>query len=199
MKKSNKIILLLIALSMLVISNQSQYHLIDDVYASSSAEDIDKIVEIDDKLKFKDMDKNEKEKLYKEYDKITSSSKDKRIATDYSQVKEIESENDYNQLIEKSKKEPVIIYLGFNECPFCKSFIPKLNHLANEYDVELNYYNTNKRIDDSNYLDVIKFFDIETVPHAFVIKDEKIITKLNEESTMNDMETFLVDFNKLDK
>lgn len=199
MKKSFKTIVLIASLTTPVFHQTGlEYMTVEASSSTANQEDeSDAIVEIDENQKFKEMDQKEKDKIYKEFDKISSSSKDERIANDFASVKEVKSEKAYKDLIEKSKEEPVIIYLGFNECPYCKSFIPKLSHLANEYKAEINYYNTNHREDDQNFEDVIYFFDIETVPHAFIVKDGKIQDKLNEKSKMKDMENFLIHFNKL--
>lgn len=160
---------------------------------------IDTEVIIDENIRFLEMNPAEKAKKYDEYNHIDKNSLTEVVATELSQVEEITSEEAYNELIEKSKTEAVVLYVGFDECPYCRADIPKLNHLAKELDVTLHYYNTNRRVDDNNFKDVIQFLNIETVPHAFIIQDGEIKALINHTNTMQDMEDFLKEVVELNK
>lgn len=160
---------------------------------------IDGEVIIDDNLQFLAMELAEKAARYAEYDHINKNTLTEVAALDFSQVEEVASEEEYNELMEKSMDEAVVLYLGFDECPYCRAFIPKLNHLAKELDVTLHYYNTNRRADDRNFNDVIQFLNIETVPHAFILQQGEIKARINHQNTMQEMENFLREVVELNK
>lgn len=160
---------------------------------------IDGEVIIDDNLQFLAMEPAEKAARYAEYDHINKNTLTEVAALDFSQVEEVASEEEYNELMEKSMDEAVVLYLGFDECPYCRAFIPKLNHLAKELDVTLHYYNTNRRADDRNFNDVIQFLNIETVPHAFILQQGEIKALINHQNTMQEMENFLREVVELNK
>lgn len=160
---------------------------------------IDGEVIIDDNLQFLAMEPAEKAARYAEYDYINKNTLTEVAALDFSQVEEVASEEEYNELMEKSMDEAVVLYLGFDECPYCRAFIPKLNHLAKELDVTLHYYNTNRRADDRNFNDVIQFLNIETVPHAFILQKGEIKARINNQNTMQEMENFLREVVELNK
>ncbi len=160
---------------------------------------IDGEVIIDDNLQFLAMEPAEKAARYAEYDHINKNTLTEVAALDFSQVEEVASEEEYNELMEKSMDEAVVLYLGFDECPYCRAFIPKLNHLAKELDVTLHYYNTNRRADDRNFNDVIQFLNIETVPHAFILQQGEIKARINHQNTMQEMENFLREVVELNK
>ncbi|WIK67299.1 thioredoxin family protein [Globicatella sanguinis] len=160
---------------------------------------IDGEVVIDDNLQFLAMEPAEKAARYAEYDHINKNTLTEVAALDLSQVKEVASGEEYNELMEKSMDEAVVLYLGFDECPYCRAFIPKLNHLAKELDVTLHYYNTNRRVEDLNFNDVIQFLNIETVPHAFILQQGEIKARINHQNTMQEMEDFLRQVVELNK
>lgn len=160
---------------------------------------IDGEVIIDDNLQFLAMEPAEKAARYAEYDHINKNTLTEVAALDFSQVEEVASEEEYNELMEKSMDEAVVLYLGFDECPYCRAFIPKLNHLAKELDVTLHYYNTNRRADDRNFNDVIQSLNIETVPHAFILQQGEIKARINHQNTMQEMENFLREVVELNK
>jgi len=56
---------------------------------------------------------------------------------------------DYDKLLEIIKKGTGIIYLGFPECPWCRSALPVLLDAAKDGDVEIIYYMNIKNSRDS--------------------------------------------------
>ena len=157
----------------------------------------DQVVSIDPETKFLKMTAAEREQAYKELDQIELTSQEIKPVPKYSQVKEILSAEDYQKLIDQSKDNPLIIYLGFNECPYCRAFLPKFNHLAKEFGAEINYYNTSERAKDDNFEQVVSFFNVETVPHAFIVKQGKVVKQINNNNSMAEIEAFLHSYQDL--
>ncbi|MBG9981268.1 thioredoxin family protein [Facklamia sp. DSM 111018] len=139
------------------------------------------------------MEKDEKESLYESYDQIEiQNGKDFSSPSQMSQLQEIDTQDQYEEIIETSNQEAQVIYVGFNDCPYCRAFLPKLDLLASSYKVNYHYYNTDLRAKDMNFSSVINdFLNITTVPHAFVIKNEKIIATIDNSSSMEEIENFI--------
>ncbi|MBK0347608.1 thioredoxin family protein [Aerococcaceae bacterium zg-ZJ1578] len=152
---------------------------------------LDKEVVIPEDTQFKTMAQAEKDKLYAELDKIEKHSEGTKSPISYANVEEITSDAAYTDFILGTQNEVGIIYLGFDECPYCKAFTPKLSHLAKEYGVKVHYYNTRKRSDDASYQSIIGTYNVETVPHAFIVKNGEVVDKINHEHTMNAIEAFV--------
>lgn len=133
----------------------------------------------------------EKESLYAEYDAIEMYSKGTKSPISYPQITELTSDAAYTDFILASQKEAKIIYLGFDECPYCKAFTPKLSQFAQELDVPVYYYNTRKRANDPNFQTSMATYNVETVPHAFIVKNGKVVAKINHLSTMSAIEAFV--------
>ncbi|MBD3949229.1 thioredoxin family protein [Tuanshanicoccus lijuaniae] len=163
-----------------------------DIKQTVTAENrLDKAVSIPEDTQFKTMDKAEKEKLYAELDKIEKFSQDTKSPISYSNIEEITSDAEYTDFILNSQKNASIIYLGFDECPYCKAFTPKLSHLAKEYGVKVYYYNTRKRDNDANFKSIVSMYNVETVPHAFIVKNGDVVNKINHEHSMTAIEAFV--------
>lgn len=52
-----------------------------------------------------------------------------------------------------NKKESFIVYFGFSDCPWCRSILPTLLEVADDYDVEEIYYVNVKEIRDTMKID----------------------------------------------
>lgn len=152
---------------------------------------IDAPVEIADDVVFKTMDEKEKAEMFAELDKIEKHGAGTKSPISYSNVKELTSDEDYLNFVLDSNKAAQIIYLGFDECPYCKTFTPKLNQFAKENDLTIYYYNTRKRANDPNYESTVANFKIETVPHAFIMHKGKLVGKINDSSSMAAIEAFV--------
>lgn len=104
----------------------------------------------------------------------------------------MEDDKAFDKLLEDSKEKAQILYVGFEECPFCKEFVPKLNDAAEKVQVKFHYYNTDYRGQDANFGKVTgEFLQISTVPHAFLIKDGKVVEKLTSDAKEADFEAFV--------
>ncbi len=144
-------------------------------------------------FKLADLSKKDKNDLYRELDSVTQLHDSMPKATSYSQIEPFHQYKDLEELLKNSQSKPIVIYFGYDTCPYCRAFVPKVNQLAKENDVTIHYYNTDEHFNDPDFNAIVEPFKIETVPHAFLIEDEKIIEVINEKSEMKEMEDF---FNK---
>ena len=84
--------------------------------------------------------------------------------------------NEYNNII-KSKKKKLVLYAR-PTCDYCKKFIPILEDIANEYNIEVNYFDidtlsvdeASKFYKSSKLLNINKF----GTPTLAIIKNGKI-------------------------
>lgn len=158
---------------------------------------VDDLVEIQKDIEYLKLDEKAKKEAYTKLDNIKKSSHDSKTPLSFSQIKEVTSEEEYSQLLLNSKKEAFILYLGFDECPYCKAFTPKLNQLAKEMKLDIYYYNVRKRNQDPNFKTAMAFYKVDSVPHAFIVQDIKVKGMVNYDSTMEEIEQFLIKFTKL--
>lgn len=154
-------------------------------------ERIDAEVVIETNQPFAKMSATEKSEQFQKLDEIIVNTKTEVDMTQLTAIQEIVSDKDYFKLIEQSQEDAQVIYLGFNECPYCKAFSPKLNALATEKDVVIHYYNTHKHSKDTTFTEITQFYQVETVPHAFIVHKGQIVGIINHESTMESMEQFV--------
>ena len=158
----------------------------------SQTDKSDALITFEKDFKFSDLSDKEKKKRYESYDQIKTSPEADNTVEKLSNIELMESDKSYDQLLKESKEEPQIIYFGFEACPYCRAFAPKLNQFAKEKDVNIHYYNVDERQEDKNFIQVIEAFNIDSVPHAFMIKDGKIQKDfLDSQSTMEEMEEFM--------
>lgn len=157
---------------------------------------IDAAVEIPSEAHFLKMDNDAKSLVYASLDLIGTNAKSNKPAKDYSQIVEITSEDAYAKLLESTEEQAKIIYLGFDECPWCKAFLPKINQLASEFDVTIHYYNTRSRQVDSTFMSNMKHFGVDTVPYAFIMEDGDNKERINHMSSMQQIEDFFSQYDK---
>lgn len=141
-------------------------------------------------FRFENLTEEEKKAKFAEYDMIETFSKSTKSPISYSNIEELASQEAYTDFILSTMKETKIIYLGFNECPACKAFSPKLNQFAKEKGVQV-YYNTRSRSEDQDYEHVITSYQVDTVPHAFIMVKGKPVAKVNHASSMAALEAFV--------
>ena len=99
-------------------------------------------LKIDPDTAFLSMDPDQKAAAYHEIDQVNQTNSQAPGAWDYSQIKIIKTEKDFQDQMTQSDREPFILYLGFDQCPYCQAFTPKISHLAKELDVTIYYYNS---------------------------------------------------------
>ncbi|MBG9982437.1 thioredoxin family protein [Aerococcaceae bacterium DSM 111020] len=140
---------------------------------------------------FADLTDNNRSEVYRELDAVTQLSGSMPETTTYSQIESFHQFKQLNQLFEESNEMPIVIYFGYDTCPYCKAFVPKINQLAKENDVTIHYYNTDKYLNDPDFNKIVGPFKIKTVPHAFLIEEKEIIEVVNEKSRMEEIEVFI--------
>lgn len=165
----------------------------EDLQAAFS-DRIDAPVEIDADYQFLSMNQEEKDPIYQDIDEVVTNQGGDKRAADYSQVQVLAEESDYVNLLLESNDEPKIIYFGFDECPFCTAFIPKLNHFATEIDAPIYYYDVRAHGEDPTFAAVIENFQFETVPQAFILEDGEPRGRINHHSSMATIEDFILTY-----
>lgn len=165
----------------------------EETGAVESVELVEREVAFEDGTQLLSLDEEEKAAVYAELDEVAIYTGETDTAA-YSQLKPVESETAYAELLVSTNNTPAIVYLGFDECPFCKVFSPKINQLASELGVEIHYYNTKERGNDATFADAMQLYNVDTVPHAFIVEDVKVASKVNHESSMEEIEAFLLEF-----
>lgn len=165
--------------------------------SEESVELVDRKVEISEGTAFLQMDESEKASAYAELDEIDLFTGEVAPTSAMSNMINVDSEADYAQLLINTKDQPAIVYLGFDDCPFCKVFSPKLNQLASEFDLDIYYYNTHERDKDATFANAMQLYNVQTVPHAFIVENGEPGSKVNHESTMIEIEAFLAEFSEL--
>lgn len=162
--------------------------------STESVELVEKEVTFEEGTLLLNLEADEKAEAYAELDAIDIYTGETQAADAYSHITKIESEQAYAELLVSTNKAPVIVYLGYNECPFCKVFSPKINQLASELDVEIHYYNTTERGNDATFSNAMRLYNVETVPHAFIVDKAKAGSFVNHESSMEEIEAFLLEY-----
>ncbi|MCR8969818.1 thioredoxin family protein [Facklamia sp. 7083-14-GEN3] len=208
MKLLNKKIILLLSTSFLLTACQLNNSKADNQENPATNQNVNirknDYVREDGQVSFKDgltllnLDKKMKEKVYKDLDQIVKYTGKTTInPLKMSNLSKIAKQSDYEAIIEDSKQNKQLIYVGFDVCPFCRVFLPKLNQLAKEMNLDYHYYNINERVEDDNFLDVVdNFFKISTVPQLLIVNDGKVDSKLENTDSMADLEKFLLQFDK---
>ncbi|MBG9987454.1 thioredoxin family protein [Aerococcaceae bacterium DSM 111176] len=144
-----------------------------------------------EEYKIQELSSNDKEDMYQSLDVIQKIETEMPGITEYAQIEPFDDYESFIQLMENSKEEPQVVYFGYDACPFCKAFTPKISQLAKEFDVTINHYNTDENMGSEDFLKIVAPFSLQTVPHAFLIEDEQVIDILNDKSTMEEIETFI--------
>lgn len=73
-----------------------------------------------------------------------------------------------------SGKEESYIYFGRPSCPDCNDFFPILKEAMKEYSQDVYYYNTDDRLEDKDYEEIIEIFKLVWIPALYEVKDNAI-------------------------
>lgn len=187
--------ILLIMFGFIVLGCQSK-QVENEHTALEGADRTDQVVSIPAEIEFLTMDETAKQTLYAALDKVGTYSQSTLKTTDYSNIEEIASETDYVEFLEENQDQAKIIYIGFDECPWCKAFSPKINQFASEFDLPIYYYNTRSRSEDLTYNQVMENFGVETVPYAFIMYKGEPMERINHMSSMQQIEDFFKRFDE---
>lgn len=74
-------------------------------------------------------------------------------------------------LIDNSQNENIIIYIGKETCPFCKTFVPKLTQAVTETNRSVNYIDAENK--DTTFLDFAKKYHINEIPKLIVLSNKE--------------------------
>lgn len=147
---------------------------------------LDKDISLDPDLNFKTIDTDEKLELYKELDQITTSPTTIQPST-YSNVEILETESDLKHVLREPES---ILYFGYDECPFCKAMLPKVNQMAKSYGQTIYYINTKVFDSKETYQNIHQTLNFEYVPAMYSIKDKVATQHINAASSMETIENF---------
>lgn len=106
---------------------------------------------------------------------------------------------DVNKILEIINGGTGIIFFGFPSCPWCQVYVPVLDEVIKEKNIDKVYYYNPKEIrqnETEEYKEIVKVLkayldkDDENnerlyVPHVFAIKNGKVIGENNSMSTMS--------------
>lgn len=81
--------------------------------------------------------------------------------------------------IDFSSEEDFVVYIGFEDCPYCQKFVPCLNEFATKENLKVFYVDSSD--DDKSLLSYSDEHGLETVPALILHRD-------GEESSMSLME-----------
>ena len=77
-----------------------------------------------------------------------------------------------------NNKQSRIVYLGFNECPYCNDLLPILTDINTHYKQEIYYIDTRKNPDWKSNLDIDDYDLLLTYIGKYLDKDEDNILHL---------------------
>lgn len=149
-------------------------------------------VDIPSDTTFLTMDDASKEIIYQSLDAIGTDANSTASPTDYSHIEAIDSEEEYIQFLQDSQEQASLLYIGFDECPWCKAFSPKINQFASEIDAPVYYYNTRTHEQDVTYANTMQSFEVETVPFVFIMDKGEPKERISHDSSMQQIEDFFV-------
>ena len=137
----------------------------------------------------------EKQAKYAELDQLHSEQLSKPIPIPKYQFIQPTSPSGAQVQIEKGEGL-VYLYFGFSECPACQAFTPKLNAIQSLYPQTVYFIDTSSFQQETvqsdierKYLDdLLEDYDIQYVPTLLVFKNGKLINRLDNQSTMQEIE-----------
>jgi predicted bacteriocin transport accessory protein len=88
----------------------------------------------------------------------------------------IANETEYEEVV---AQDVAYLYFGFDDCPYCKKFRPILEEKLTEAGQTAYYYNTKKRVNDTNYDEVLETYGVEFVPLLIKLEDGKAVGSVN--------------------
>ena len=147
-------------------------------------------VTISEDTTFLTMNEDPKGMIYESLDKIGTYAEGTQSPVDYSQIEAVQTEADYIEFLQMTSEQASLLYIGFDECPWCKAFSPKINQIASELNVPIYYYNTRAHEQDATFQGAMQTFGVETVPYVLVMEDGEAKERISHESSMEQIEQF---------
>ena len=158
--------------------------------ALTGVERINAPVTISEDTTFLTMNEDAKGMLYDSLDKIGTYAEGTQSPVDYPQIEAVQTEADYIEFLQETNDQAKLLYIGFDECPWCKALTPKINQFASELNVPIYYYNTRLHEQDATFQGAMQTFGVETVPYVFVMEDGEAKERISHESSMEQIEQF---------
>ena len=106
---------------------------------------------------------------------------------------------DYKEFKDIAEDEDIsIVVIGQSACKYCNSVKPILNNISKAYKIDINYFNVNEESTDNlkEFFDILpdmgyddeklKTDEIFYMPTVLIIKDNKIISYLQNEHTLEE-------------
>ncbi|MBG9978438.1 thioredoxin family protein [Ruoffia tabacinasalis] len=147
-------------------------------------------VTIPEDTTFLTMNEDAKGMIYESLYKIGTYAEGTQSPVDYSQIEAVQAEADYIEFLQMTSEQASLLYIGFDECPWCKAFSPKINQIASELNVPIYYYNTRAHEQDATFQGAMQTFGVETVPYVLVMEDGEAKERISHESSMEQIEQF---------
>lgn len=108
---------------------------------------------------------------------ITLGIKSLDLFSEKSNIRIIENSRQLDNLIHS--KDDSLIYFGRPTCPDCEDFYPILLDSLIKNDTIAYYYNSDVRIQDTEYLAIKSYFEIDWVPSLYRVGNGEIIKKFD--------------------
>ena len=124
-----------------------------------------------------------------------------KFASEYTEVGQnnVFVYRDFDEIVKILEGGTGIVYFGFPECPWCQAYVPMLNEVAKEKNIEkIYYYNIreDRQNNNKNYQKLVKLLknylskDDEGneriyVPDIYAVKNGKILSHNNETSIVS--------------
>ncbi len=132
----------------------------------------------------------------------TEESDSKRFALEYNQVSDenVFVYRNIDEIINILEKGTGVVYIGFPECPWCQAYVPILDEVAKELEIDKIYYFNileDRKENTENYKKIVSILknhllnDSEGnnrvfVPDITVVKDGEIVGHDNETSVVTE-------------
>ena len=131
-----------------------------------------------------DNSKSGEERLSEDPNTIISNAQTQSTSIQESEKKELPEIKMSTYLDYYAGSEAKIVLIGYPECPFCQVAEPILQNLAYEYDLEINYLNTDNFTDEDEQklLASDEYFKENEgfgTPLLLIVKDNKIVNKID--------------------
>jgi len=99
---------------------------------------------------------------------------------------------DYNKFTELIKgNDKSVVMVGRPTCSHCVSFKPVITKVANDYEVDIYYLNTDEIIDEDDFNDLWDFIEASGTPTTVIVGGDKLISRQEGEMTREQLVNWL--------
>lgn len=134
-----------------------------------------------------------KEETYHQFDQHQTIEGPVKSTIDYDFIKPLAS---LKELETTYKDQDIYLYLGFQECPYCKALVPKLDTIGEWVEQPTIYYIDIKkwaRLNPEDYEELQTRYPFELVPQVFHLQkgSGKIQAQIDATTSAREIEDFL--------